>query len=148
MFGELYANNPERFQFGPDDMKLIKQVVNHVKIIVDGNGTNSGLDHFSATKSEPKEFSCHDQATKSESQTHHLLRKLLSAADRNIERKKGGYRYDADVKLYAAYLRMLIGPMAYETLQKNLECSLPSLPSKKPIYFLVRMSNRGRHIKM
>lgn len=27
------------------------------------------------------------------------------------------------------YLRMIIGPLGYETIQRNLECALPSLPS-------------------
>lgn len=89
-----------------------------------------------------KEFELHEHDNnKNESQTHHLLRRLLSAADRNVKREKGGYRYDVDVKLYAAYLRMLIGPMAYETLQKNLEYSLPSLSSTNRY-----ISSSGCHI--
>lgn len=134
IFGELYAKNPERFQFGPGDTNLIKQLVKHVKNTVDGNGLNSGLKHFAQDSHNvfPKTteaFSFCEQENKNESHTHYLLRKLLLAADQNVKRKKEGYRYDADMKLYAAYLRMLVGPMAYEILQKNLDCSLPSLPS-------------------
>lgn len=31
--------------------------------------------------------------------------------------------------MYANYLRMITGPLAYETIQRNLECALPSLVS-------------------
>lgn len=146
IFGALYANHPEQFQFSPGDAILIKQLANQVKKAVDGNGPNSGLNHFSIDRYnvEPKiikRFSLDEQENQNESQTHYLLRKLLSAADRNIKRDKGGYRYDSDVKLYAAFLRMLVGPMAYETLQKNLECSLPSLSSTNRY-----ISSSGCHI--
>lgn len=46
-----------------------------------------------------------------------------------MKRDKGGFRYGAEIKYFASYLRMLIGPYAYETLQKKLSYSLPSLPS-------------------
>lgn len=65
----------------------------------------------------------------SDTTTHYFLNKLKSAANKNAKREKGGYRYDEDIKFYASYLRMIIGPLAYETLQRNLEHSLPSLSS-------------------
>lgn len=66
---------------------------------------------------------------KFETQTHFFLNKLISAADRNATRKSGGYRYDKDIKSYVLNLRTLSGPLAYETLQKNLPLALPSLSS-------------------
>lgn len=50
-------------------------------------------------------------------------------AERNGPREKGGYRYDPEIKRYASLFKMLSGALAYETLQKNLSFSLPSLPS-------------------
>lgn len=59
--------------------------------------------------------------------THRILRKFLETADQNACRPKGGYRHDEKVKSYASYLRFLSEDLAYETLQKNLPHSLPSL---------------------
>lgn len=135
-FGDVFASNPKKFEFSPGDVKFINQIVAHVKKIVDGNGINQGIAYFAKdccteTKVFANEFenSVQMKDVRSESITHFFLNKLLSAADRNSKREQGGYRYDWDVKLFAAYLRTLIGPFAYETLQKNLVHSLPSLPS-------------------
>lgn len=59
----------------------------------------------------------------------YLLQKLLAAAEQNSNRSKGGYRYDKEVKLFSAYLRMIVGPLAYETIHRNLEGAIPSLVS-------------------
>lgn len=54
----------------------------------------------------------------------------MATADRNANRNKHGYRYnDPKLNMYATYLRMIAGPLAYETIQKNLECALPALVS-------------------
>lgn len=135
-FGDVFSANPSQFKFRPGDIKLIKQLVAHVKKIVDGNGVNKGIAHFTteicagATITGKEIQSLVEiEPGHSETKTHYFLNKLLSAADRNSKREKGGFRYDSDVKLFAAYLRILVGPFAYETLQKNLMYSLPSLPS-------------------
>lgn len=47
--------------------------------------------------------------------------------NQNIHRLKGGYRYSEDVKLFAAYMRMLSGPLGYETFEANAQHSVPSL---------------------
>lgn len=65
----------------------------------------------------------------SKTRTHFFLNKLVSMADRNAMRKSGGYRYDSDVQNFALYFRILAGPMAYETIQRNLPCAIPSLSS-------------------
>lgn len=36
-FGDLYAQNPATFKFGPGDVLLIKELVDHVKTIADRN---------------------------------------------------------------------------------------------------------------
>lgn len=135
-FGEVLKKNPSRFKFRPGDIKLIKQIVKHVKNIIDGGGNNKGIEYFKIAPQEStivigkqSENSVQIENIQNKTTTHFFLNKLLSAADRNSKREKGGFRYDWDVKLYAAYLRILIGPFSYETLQRNLMHSLPSLPS-------------------
>lgn len=59
----------------------------------------------------------------------HLLKKLIATADRNSDRNKHGYRYERHEMLFASYIRMITGPLAYDTIQKNLEAALPSLSS-------------------
>lgn len=65
----------------------------------------------------------------SDTRTHYLLNKLIEAADRNSIRKKGGFRYDSEIKKYASHLRLICGPLGYQTIQHNLQYSLPSLTS-------------------
>lgn len=45
-FGELYANNPTLFEFHEGHKIFIREIVDHVKRIVDGNGINTGLGFF------------------------------------------------------------------------------------------------------
>lgn len=115
-------------------------LADHVLKVADENGINKGLHRFkSIQKSTDSSASDIDRElsnmlartnlNKNDTQTHYFLKKLLAAADTNSKRKKGGYRYDEEIKLFAAYLRMLIGPLAYETLHRNLESALPALPS-------------------
>lgn len=120
------------FTLRPGDIKLIKSAVEHVKNIVDGDGKFKGLSYFcdqnnlpTNTKAEETiEKKCGEHPTK----THFFLNKLMTIADQNANRNKHGYRYnDPELKKYAAYLRMITGPLAYETIQRNLECALPSL---------------------
>lgn len=132
-----FANDPKNFTFLCGEKIFIEELVDHVKKKADDGGINKGLKHFNAEE-KTDTLTVENRATPSKSviehkvpntKTHFFLNKLLSAADRNSKRKKGGYRYDSDIKRYASYLRMIAGPLAYETIQKNLEHSLPSLPS-------------------
>lgn len=123
VFGEFFAANPSQFEFGPGDIALIKKLILHVKLKVQTNG----FDYFAITKTN-KTQNNKDVAPKP-TKTHYFLQKLLLTADENVKRQKGGYRYGSDIKYFASYLRMLVGPYAYETLQANLSHSLPSLPS-------------------
>lgn len=129
----MRTNSSLSFNFRPGDIKLIEALVAHVKRMIDTNG----LAHFSCGSNIDKQMaflSIDDQKKnineiKTQTQTQYLLKSLLSAADRNANRKEGGYRYDPEVKHYAALLRMIAGPFAYEILQRNLKMCLPSLPS-------------------
>lgn len=135
LFGQMFADNPTQFEFLPGERLLIKELVAHVLEVVDSGGKNKGLHHFQKSNISTKtgedviEKASDMQQKLVESKTHFFLGKLLDAANRNSSRKKGGYRYDTEIKRYAAYLRMICGPLAYETIQRNLECALPSLTS-------------------
>lgn len=113
------------------------QLVNHVNKTVDAN-PNNGFQCFSAhegpTKNTPerKPYSllCDSKSNDEVSpQGQYLLNKLVSTTHQNMVREKGGYRYDYQLKNFAIAIRLLSGPLAYETLQSNLPCALPSLPS-------------------
>lgn len=148
IFGKMFASNPSQFQFLRGERKHIKELVKHVKNVVDKDGINSGIHRFkTATETKNATWRCPNcSGGKKESNllnsntpnsnnlnnntpSQYLLKKLITAAVRHSQRKPGGYRYDPDVKLFAAYLRMIAGPLAYQTLQKNLQSALPSLPS-------------------
>lgn len=60
---------------------------------------------------------------------NHLLNVLVSTAEQNFGRKKQGFRYSDQLKMFAAYLKMLGGKLLYETLHANLPFCLVS-PSK------------------
>lgn len=84
-----------------------------------------------------------EENSEQDSQTHKILRKLIMAADQNINRSSAGYRFDPDVKEWAAYLRMLSGPLAYRTLQENLPLSLPSISSLNKYIQSTRIITEG-----
>lgn len=54
IFGEKYAECPEKFQFLPGEVKMLKVLANHVKKLVDGNVENMGLEQFSDKKKKIK----------------------------------------------------------------------------------------------
>lgn len=151
IFGKIYASNPKQFQFRMGDIKLIKSLVEHVRKIVDGNGVNKGLFRLKSVQNRGDSSTLNTEIKLSnmlaqthlnddDTKTHYFLRKLLAAADKNSQRKEGGRRYDKEVKFFAAYFRMLIGPLAYETIHRNLECALPALSS---VNRYIRVSNRN-----
>lgn len=139
-YGE-YASNPECFKFSIVEKKMIEFLVAHVKQVVDCGGVNNQLYHFSRTESTFKNAvqignyfgDLQDKQTamltEGATKTHYFLNKLIAAADRNSMRDKNGYRYDDDIKQFATYFRLLAGPFAYDTIQRNLECALPTISS-------------------
>lgn len=99
--------------------KLIKIISNHLT----KDDTKSEVPVESAVNSNPNESSLIAR------RTMYFINKLRSNAENNLSTTKEGYRYDIETKLYAAYLRMICGPMGYNTLQRNLVAALPSLIS-------------------
>lgn len=131
------------FRFSLDEKWIMKKIVNHVKTIVDTPQINGGLAHF--VQSEALEtgaipfFNCSKQIPTSsnaqltkkseESNTPLLLQELIASFEKNSLHEKHGYRYSSNVKEVSAYLRLVSGPLCYDTLQKNLQSALPSLSS-------------------
>lgn len=160
MFFGSYAENPTEFTFSGGEVDLIKKLVCHVKQVVDCNGKNAGLKHFKTdtepqTNFQPGKFfsdiiskTVADKCTHTEdlsspelTTTNAFLNKLIETAKRNAPRNKNGYRYDSDMKSFACYLRMLAGPFAYDTLQRNLEEAMPTLSAVNK-YIASKESNR------
>lgn len=115
-FGEHFASCPNEFKFQIGDKKLIRLIISHVKSVVD-------IVRFESHSKKRQPLS--DDAAR----TYYFLQKLKATADQNSTRERGGYRFDEETKKFATYLRMISGKLTYNTLQKNLKCALPSLPS-------------------
>lgn len=56
IFGHTYNTAPEKFCFRDGDRMLIKELVEHVKKIVDENGINSGLHQFKMKVKKPRQY--------------------------------------------------------------------------------------------
>lgn len=142
IFGKTLAADLTKFQFRLGDRMLILELVAYVKNKI----STHGLQFFQSrpasenknqaeraesddTKSEDAKSQQNGTMKNTETKAQFFLNRLLANAIRNGCRKKGGHRYDDVDKLFASYLRMIIGPMAYETLYRNLEGALPSLSS-------------------
>lgn len=69
----------------------------------------------------------HKQEIKAPAGAQNLLKKMLIAAEKNSMRSKQGYRYGNDIKRLAVYNRILAGPMAFKSLQLNLDGCFPSI---------------------
>lgn len=54
VFGDFYKSQPSNFSFRDGDKLLIGELVQHVKKIVDENGTNSGLSKFKMKKKQKR----------------------------------------------------------------------------------------------
>lgn len=55
-----------------------------------------------------------------------ILKLILKSAQMNTRKLKAGHRYGETVMVFAAYIKMLAGRLAYETLYVNLPNALPS----------------------
>lgn len=55
-----------------------------------------------------------------------FVSELTACFNQNVKRFKEGHRYTEDMKLYAAYTRMLSGKLAYQTFKANAQHAVPS----------------------
>lgn len=56
-----------------------------------------------------------------------MLPHFVNTDEANSTRKKQGYRFNFLIKMFAAYIKMIAGRLAYETLHANYPTSLPSI---------------------
>lgn len=113
------------------------------------NSDDTGYDIFSQTMTNNWAHSsfvshikrCYHSVDHADNSKLFVLNGFVNTAKQNIGRKKQGYRHGDTMKMFAAYMKMLSGPLAYETLHANLPYSLPS--TSKVDKF---MSEKGPHI--
>lgn len=122
-FGKIFKLNPSRFKFLPGDRKFIRMLVE-----IHANDLKTDTKSQLVQTQKPKSDSI-PTVTDSTQRTLYFLNRLHSTAEINLKRKKEGFRFDEEMKLFAAYLRMLCGPLAYNTIHRNLEGAVPSLVS-------------------
>lgn len=129
-FGVYFADNPDDFIFTLGERRQIKLASQYIKSTVDQRGYEGAANYFESNNDNQQKNAvckCGSYAGVIESQPQHFLTRILDAARRNAPRKVQGYRYDDDIKLFVAYIRMMAGPLAYSTIQNNLKGILPSL---------------------
>lgn len=103
--------------------------MSHVQQMANDCGDYSWLKHFQkneklfVSNTQKKESLCVKYVSESAKRTYYTLERLRSTAERNESREKGGYRYDRDNQYFATYLRLMAGPLAYDTIQRNLQCA-------------------------
>lgn len=143
-FGE-YSKIPYQFRFEEEEICKITELIENVK----HNLSTIGAHHYQYDENIMRIIKCNvskgwffedvskskiyvDAAAQTESpqsQVHFVLNKLLETANQNFVRKPEGYRYESSIRNWATYFRMLCGPLAYETIQKNFACAIPALSS-------------------
>lgn len=136
-FGPVYCFDPTLFEFTPGDRFQMAEIATYVKectLKTPNYFKNAALTTNQIEENVPVSISSSSIISNEiqsiiPTRTHYFLNMLMLAANQNASRKKEGYRYDSRIKKYASYLRMIAGPLAYETIQKNLPCSLPALTS-------------------
>lgn len=123
-FGKLFELNPGRFKFLAGDKKLIKIIVDYLNNIETQSGLATKDKHPLKNTNMPNEY-----VNKDVERSIYLLSKLLSNAQANLNRLKGGFRYDYGTRMISSYIRMICGRFAYSTIQKNFEGVIPSIVS-------------------
>lgn len=150
-FGK-YSKQIKSFEFSLNEKWLVKQIIDYL------NKFKGSLSHFNFSPFESKldvgveniaffkplndkECGDHNSPLKKKFTNPILLNKLVSEAKKNENRNKHGYRYNEDVKEASAYLRMVSGKLAFETLHSNLMSALPSVSSVNRFINRVRLLN-------
>lgn len=142
LFWGKFESNPQNFCFHAEEREIIFTMVNCVKEhLIDIENDFAHLTIFDSDSSKyrwyfekdefpPEEVAVTEIFPQSEptSQTHYVLKKLLATANQNYPRSKQGYRFDSEIKMWCAFIRMIAGT-GYQVLQKNLELAMPSMSS-------------------
>lgn len=142
-FFGTYGANHEEFTFSKTEKNIIKLLRDHIQAITENLGEEMGHYYFASKyknmgdkkEIEPIEYFIDElkkeqveaQNYENESRTHTFLNKLTCTADRNLQRTKSGYRFDRDIIDFSAMIRMIGGPLLYQTLHSNMPLAIPSL---------------------
>lgn len=129
-YGYFFYDKPDEFEFTPVEKKRLKAIAAYVNTVFTERGIKDGCNYFQQVSENSND--CADDIRTNDhkvTRTHFFLNKLTEVANQNGNREPGGYRYPDDVKMYATLLRTVAGPLAYDLIQKNLDCALPSLVS-------------------
>ena len=108
IFGKKYANQPSNFKFQPGEIMLIRELVKHVKSIVDRGGENKGLHHFQARKRRGKPIGI---TQKSEKNADENAVPLVSVDEKKINKPAN------EMKLNQSDLKTKLFSMCREYLQ-------------------------------
>lgn len=145
-FFGTYSANPSEFRFTEQEKQLILALaqlgdksneddiltaLQELNLDDDEGGIPSWYFVDEMQESSLISLQCRENAVEASAEenthTHVILKKLLAIADRNCHRPPAGHRFDRDVKDWAAFIRMLAGPLGYAAIQENLRLALPSL---------------------
>lgn len=67
--------------------------------------------------------------TEREMENNAFFNEMLASFNRNFNRAPQGFRYNENMKLFCAYIRLLSGKLGFETFKANTMYSVPSLRS-------------------
>ncbi|KAG4068990.1 hypothetical protein HA402_008461 [Bradysia odoriphaga] len=151
-FFEGCTKKKDDFVFTMGHRKFLMYIVNFLKKYSAEHGSHSFTSNNCKRKatSEVKDTakshkSCHDTAADAQNlearnisakmehtsslsgSSNGLLQIFMKSAQRHSERSKHGYRHDNVTKMFAGYIKMIGGLLAYETLHANFPLSLPSV---------------------
>lgn len=134
-FGDLYAQNPASFKFGPGDVLLIKELVDHVKTISDRNGKNTGLGHFSVKAKSKRKVSA--KQTRQHRPTAHLFPEK-KAKIKNVQRNENQLKTELQQKVLN-----LFNLYAADTEYSSVNIELSTVENKKKTKRVVFNSSKG-----
>lgn len=121
----IYFHDPQDFKFTLGDKVLLHKIVDFVKdkdYTYWKPGENS---EFSGKKHILSVSNIHEENDDNIGQYSKLLDMLIESNRNQVGKHPSSLRYAYELKLYASYIRMVGGPIVYETLQKNLP--IPSI---------------------
>lgn len=130
-FGD-YADSTQSFRYSDEEKHLILKCAQYVTYLSRIGEINTEFEYLGLEENDGPEIKATNDGPNSVdslSQTHYVLNVLLAEANKNIQRQKKGYRFTEKVRQLASYYRLIAGPLAYESLQRNLELCLPTLSS-------------------
>lgn len=126
-FGPFFYDRPIEFEFARGEKKKMKAIGTYINSVLKEQGIKDGSNYFSrVTENSEDKAPEQIETLKQRTRTHFFLNKLTEQTNQNENREPGGYRYSADVKMYSSLLYMISGKFAYEIIQRNLVCALPS----------------------